>query len=332
MKEKLLTVSIAAYNVEKYIREALEPFIDDDILDKVEVLIIDDGGSDGTLHIAGEYEKKYPGTFITVHKTNGGWGSTVNYGIEHATGKFFKQLDGDDYYDRKGLNSLINILENSTSDIVYTNYDTFDDSTHELLSRFVFDNRFSTDIIYDLERLEYPLDIAMHSSCFNTGFLKRNNIRLTEHCFYTDVEFVIKAYIHASSIMFLNKTVYKYRMSRSGQSVSMEGYTRHHEEHLKVIENILQCYSVAHLMGSKRNIIKNCIQKSVENEYNILLFMNPCKENKNRLISFDDMLKQKYMDFYDTDVKLIRIARLLNFSFYSPIVKARIRKMKMNRG
>ena len=66
--EKLLTISIAAYNVEGYIRNTLDSLIVPEILDKLEVFIVDDGGNDNTLQIAREYESKYPETFHAVHK------------------------------------------------------------------------------------------------------------------------------------------------------------------------------------------------------------------------------------------------------------------------
>ncbi len=105
--EKLLTISIAAYNVEGYIRNTLDSLIVPEILDKLEVFIVDDGGNDNTLQIAREYESKYPETFHAVHKENGGYGSTVNYSIAHATGKYFKLLDGDDWYLSRNLKRLI---------------------------------------------------------------------------------------------------------------------------------------------------------------------------------------------------------------------------------
>ena len=93
---KLLTVSIAAYNMEKYIRQALDSLLSCRHAQSIEIFVIDDGGTDHTLEIAKEYAWKHPGTVIPVHKENGGYGSTINYSIEHATGKYFKQLDGDD--------------------------------------------------------------------------------------------------------------------------------------------------------------------------------------------------------------------------------------------
>ena len=94
--EKILSVSIASYNVEKFIRKALDSCCIPEIMDRLEVLVVNDGSTDGTLQIAREYEKQYPQTFRVIDKKNGGYGSTVNASIKAATGRYFRLLDGDD--------------------------------------------------------------------------------------------------------------------------------------------------------------------------------------------------------------------------------------------
>ena len=106
---KILTVSIAAYNVEKYIQNALESLLVNNI-DDLEILVEDDGGTDNTANIVKEYEKKYPGIVKLVQKENGGYGSTINKSIELAQGKYFKQLDGDDWYDSENFEKLLKLL------------------------------------------------------------------------------------------------------------------------------------------------------------------------------------------------------------------------------
>ena len=56
---KILTISVAAYNVENYISNTLESLLVDDI-DDIEILVEDDGGIDNTANIVKEYEEKYP--------------------------------------------------------------------------------------------------------------------------------------------------------------------------------------------------------------------------------------------------------------------------------
>lgn len=68
--QKVLSISVAAYNVEKFIEQCLDSFIDPAILDRVEVLVTDDGSKDRTPEIVSAYEKKYPGTFRLISQKN----------------------------------------------------------------------------------------------------------------------------------------------------------------------------------------------------------------------------------------------------------------------
>ena len=85
--EKILTITIPSYNVEKYLQQTLDSFIDDEILNDIEVLVVDDGSKDRTATIGKAYEEKYPDTFRVISKENGGHGSTINRGIQEAKGK-----------------------------------------------------------------------------------------------------------------------------------------------------------------------------------------------------------------------------------------------------
>ena len=58
------------------------------------MLVTDDGSKDQTREIVAEYEKKYPGSFKLIAQKNAGPGSTVNSGLAHATGKYFRMVDG----------------------------------------------------------------------------------------------------------------------------------------------------------------------------------------------------------------------------------------------
>lgn len=65
---KTLTISIAAYNVEKFLSKTLSELADERLSKYIEVLIIDDGSKDKTGLIASEYQSKYPYVFKYVHK------------------------------------------------------------------------------------------------------------------------------------------------------------------------------------------------------------------------------------------------------------------------
>ena len=69
---KLLTVSIAAYHVEDYLRETLDSFLIPEVTDQLEVLIVNDGSGEGVNEIAREYQTNYPDVFRLIDKENGG--------------------------------------------------------------------------------------------------------------------------------------------------------------------------------------------------------------------------------------------------------------------
>ena len=129
--EKVLTVVIPSFNVEKYLRQTLESLRNEEILEDVEVLIVDDGSTDGTAKIGKEYEKRYPQTYRVISKTNGGHGSTINCGIEQSRGTFFKVVDGDDWVNTEALIEVVRRLKTCGADYVVTDYCEVNDKTKE---------------------------------------------------------------------------------------------------------------------------------------------------------------------------------------------------------
>lgn len=103
---KLISFAIPCYNSAEYMRHSIESAIgnaDEDI----EVIIVDDGSTkDNTFEIAKEYEAKYPNIVKAIHQENGGHGQAVNTGLAHASGKFFKVIDSDDWIDAKAYKKV----------------------------------------------------------------------------------------------------------------------------------------------------------------------------------------------------------------------------------
>ena len=64
---------------------------------------VNDETPDNSREIAEKFVEKYPEIYRIIDKKNGGHGSTVNRGIEEASGKYFKVVDGDDWSIRKHL-------------------------------------------------------------------------------------------------------------------------------------------------------------------------------------------------------------------------------------
>ena len=116
---KVISFIIPSYNVERYLNTALTSFItsDEDINNQIEVIVVDDGSSDGTADIAQTYIERFPDMFRLIQKENGGHGSTINVGSKEAKGRFFKVVDADDWVVTENLSAYIRFLQNTEADV-----------------------------------------------------------------------------------------------------------------------------------------------------------------------------------------------------------------------
>ena len=93
--EKLLTVVVPVYNTEKYLARCLDSIIDAGV-SGMEVLIINDGSTDGSKNIAENYLEKYSDLIRYIEQKNQGLGNVRNVGIREAKGKYLASVDSDD--------------------------------------------------------------------------------------------------------------------------------------------------------------------------------------------------------------------------------------------
>ena len=203
-KRKILTISIAAYCVEKYIHQTLDSLTDERVIDDLEIFVIDDGGTDNTLQIAKKYAVKYPNSIFAIHKENGGYGSTVNYSVAHATGKYFKLLDGDDWFDRDGLIKFVEFLKYSDVDMVVTPFCY--GSGEDDMKMGPLDNieRNKTLTIAEINHVKRAL--PMWTVSYKTEVIRNGWVNLPEKVFYTDSLYVLKGMatvLHGLSIVLL---------------------------------------------------------------------------------------------------------------------------------
>lgn len=330
--EKILSVSIAAYNVEKTLREALDPFLSEGIREYVDVMIVNDGSKDSTPDIALEYQNMYPDTFRLINKENGGWGSTLNVGMKNARGKYFKQLDGDDFFSHENLADFIQFLKKTDADFVQSPFLTFEDGTGAIIREwglyegdyrfFPFDKTVAIDECDGL----VP---AMHSTTVKTTVLRDNNVEILEHCFYTDVEFVLKAFNSCKTAAFYERTVYWYRLARDGQSMSQTGVRKHYKDHFRMLKTMIEYYNNNVQSDFAKKVVANRLD-GVCNMMYIFFFALECTaEQKKELREYDKWLHDNAPDFYyRVKGRQVNLLRKTNFFGYKLVSAQKMRKDK----
>ncbi len=115
-KDKLISVVIPVYNVEKYLRQCLDSVISSSYRN-LEILIVDDGSSDKSGIICDEYARR--DKRITVyHTVNRGLSAARNYALGRLTGEYIAFLDSDDWLEVDTYKTLLNVALTTGADIV----------------------------------------------------------------------------------------------------------------------------------------------------------------------------------------------------------------------
>lgn len=323
--KKVLTITIPSYNVEKYLCQTLDSFIDYRILDAIEVLIVDDGSGDRTAEIGKAYEEKYPNTFRLISKENGGHGSTINRGILEARGTYFKVVDGDDWVNTEDFVKLIEALTICTAQYVVTNYYEVDDRTGNLTPRTF--REFREKSVWNFEEVCKLKQMTMHSLVIRTDILKQHHIRLDEHCFYVDVEYILYPVPYVKTVQYLDLFIYMYRLAVTTQSVSIQGYQKHMQNHIDVIMHLAEFYEKYKKEGTPEKIdyIGKRIAQMIGDQITVFMsFPETDSRVKDKFIQFDLELKKKSRDIYDRagdESGSLRMFRRMHFKGYTWIAR-----------
>lgn len=117
MSEIKVSIVVAVYNMEKYLKKCIDSCLNQSFQD-FELILVNDGSKDTSESIIDEYCDLYPGKIIKINKENGGLSSARNIAFPSVRGEYITFLDADDYYDKEYLAKLVNKADSENLDIV----------------------------------------------------------------------------------------------------------------------------------------------------------------------------------------------------------------------
>jgi dolichol-phosphate mannosyltransferase len=115
-----LSIIIPAYNEERMLAQCVERVLaamDPDLA--IEIIVVDDASTDGTLHVARLLEQVHPSVRVIRHEVNRGKGAALHTGFREATGDFVAVQDADLEYDPRDLKRLLRPLIDGYADVVF---------------------------------------------------------------------------------------------------------------------------------------------------------------------------------------------------------------------
>lgn len=316
---KILTVIVPVYNTEKYIKRCLDSLDNKEINDKLEVLVVSDGSKDNAINIAKEYSKRLPDTFKIIEKENGGHGSTINKGLELATGKYFRVLDSDDWVDNVNFVEFVKRLEDQDADLVVTDYSKefiYEGKSEKIVYKNLEPNKKYIFDKFDLNILngEY---FVMATSTYKTEVLRKSNLKLMEKTFYVDMQYNVVPIPYVNSFVYFNLDIYRYFIGRLDQSVNTASFVKNHLNHDKVVKYLIDYYSnLTDISDTKKEYIRIILKYILFTHYSIYCIYFKKKRQGYKLVKeFDKYLYNKNKELYDvSNISFIKIYRNLKFT------------------
>lgn len=274
---KLITFAIPSYNSEAYLSHAVDTLLTGG--EDVEIIIVNDGSTDGTAAIADNYAIQYPTIVKVIHKENGGHGSGVNSGLAAAAGMFYKVVDSDDWVDEKALSELLLTLKGHISkgiaaDLYITNfiYDHVQDNTRFIRHwrRHFPVNQFCTWA--DAKAFVGSQVLLMHSLLYKTEVLRKSDTVLPEHTFYVDNFFAYKPLPYMKKIFYLDIDLYHYFIGRDDQSVNIKNFTKRYDQQIRVMRCMVDSYTYDEIMQMESGLRKYMLHDLSAIMMNTMLF------------------------------------------------------------
>lgn len=211
----LISVIVPVYNVEKYLAESLES-IAGQTYRNLEILVVDDGSTDGSGAICDEFAKRDP-RFRVYHKPNGGAASARNLALREARGEYLAFVDSDDVLEADAYAFMVQELEAHRVDVVQGAF--VDWYADESVQQVILDEPRQFTAQEYMERYTYDWtggllwDKLYRRKLFDGVFFEEGHI-------IDDEFFTYQGIMNASSIRYVPRIVYHYRKRRSSVTIS----------------------------------------------------------------------------------------------------------------
>jgi CDP-glycerol glycerophosphotransferase len=209
-----ISVVVPIHNVEAYLRPCLRS-IATQTADDLEVVMVDDGSTDGSAAIAADFARRDP-RFRLLSRPNGGLGQARNAGLDAASGEFLAFVDGDDVLTPRAYERLLAALDRTGSDFATGNVHRLRSSGTEqaaFLARTFARTRLATHVTRFRPLLS---DRTAWNKLWRRSFWDAHALRFPEGVVHEDIPVVLPAHFRARTVDVVADPVYLWRVREDG--------------------------------------------------------------------------------------------------------------------
>lgn len=216
----LFSIIVPVYNVRNYIEECLQSAVSQaaDFPLGAEIILIDDGSTDGSGEICDQYAVRYPEIIKVIHQENQGLLLTRRRGFKEAEGEYIINCDSDDKLSQDCLSELAEMISRFGADVIFYNVTAFESGRESQWTENIFTNDLCAMVdsgqVLDNYLLTYECVSmcckAFRRSCLdiNMDYSKYRRLNMGEDTLQS-----AEIYSRACTYAYLNKTLYYYRLT-----------------------------------------------------------------------------------------------------------------------
>ena len=232
----LVSVIVPVYNTEKYLRKCLDSLINQTLRD-IEIILIDDGSTDGSCKIIEEFEQKYPEKVKCYHQKNRGISISRNKGLQLSKSETVAFVDSDDSVDERFCELLYNKLVKENLDMVVCDYcEVFERNKESKRKKL---DKFQNCTIYEMPELIFNINTSPWNKLYKRDFLVSNDIWFPVEVKYEDTYFVHKVLSLGARIGKVNADLVYYLVRKGSETTSVD---KRVFDIFKVLAMIKRCY------------------------------------------------------------------------------------------
>ena len=220
----MISVVLSVYNTGKYLPKAMDALLAQTYTD-FEILIVDDGSTDGSAAICEAQAARRPGSRV-FHKENGGLSSARNCGIDHARGTYIIFPDPDDWVEPDYLEGLMAIQAQSGADLaVCGHFDHIDGRVR------VWNAGAAPEVLHGeaaLDRLMRPNAFCGYAwnKLYRLDVIRENALRFDQELgMVQDLHFAVRYFMLCQSVAYDPRPLYHYNHDSGGVTASYSPLT-----------------------------------------------------------------------------------------------------------
>lgn len=215
--KKPISIIIPCYNDEKYIRQCMDSVVSQtNAAELLEVVVVNDGGTDGSVDIIKEFCQKYDYIKLILQE-NGGVSAARNRGLQEISGDYIYFLDSDDYLEPDAMEECYQRAMKSKADIVTFDTKPFLDTesvpyTLQVYKRSLKENyvyKGSEAFSYMEKQAEYYPPVWLYF--YSRKFFIDNSFEFIEGIVYEDTPFTFKILNSAERVVYIPKVFHNRR-------------------------------------------------------------------------------------------------------------------------